>query len=97
MTSVAVLLDPLLLQGAVEAGPAAARFELRPGLEQLLAAPGAPINPRRLRVPEPAGEGPLRPLLTQDVVLLGRQLGPPLVIGLLDLLGHRPPRRLVTA
>src|SRR5947209_6055798 len=80
---VLVLLDLALGERPGEARPAAAGVELRVRGEELLPAAGASIHAGVLRVPIPAGEGPLRPLLPQDAVLLGRQLLPPLGLGLL--------------
>src|SRR5581483_8339065 len=58
----------------LEQGRAAARAVIRPGLERVVVL---------------AGERRLRSLLAKDAVLLGRELGPPFGIGLLDLL-HVP-------
>src|SRR5687768_13407071 len=65
-----------------EAGPAAAGIELRVRAEQLRPARYAAVHTGLLRVVIRARERPLGPLLARDPVLLGRELLPPLLIGL---------------
>ena len=79
-------LDRLAVGWLEEARPPGARVELGVGAEQLLAAAGAAIHTLVLGVPVGAGEGPLGPLLAQHVVLLGRQLRPPVRLALGQLL-----------
>ena len=85
-------LDGLAARGRVERWPAAAGVVLRLGLEQLGAAAGAAVDAVGEDVVVLAGECPLGALLAQHAVLLGGQLLPPLLLGLLNL-GHLPPRR----
>src|SRR5690606_13274181 len=84
--AVGLLADRLFLHRLVEARPARTRLELRLALEELLPARGADIGAVALVLPVLAGEGRLRPVLAQHLVLLGRELLPPLLVGLLDLL-----------
>src|SRR5207237_8295712 len=74
-------LDILGVDRLVEARPASTGFELGVRAEQLGAAGGAGVGAVSLGVDVLAGERPLGPLPSQDVVLLGRQLGAPLSIG----------------
>ena len=89
-----MLRHPLAGERLREARPAASRIELALGVEERLAAGTAPICAVRVLVPVLPGEGALRPLLAHHVVLLGRQLLPPLGVGFLDLLvGYSPASR----
>src|SRR5581483_12073925 len=54
--------------------------------EELLPAARAAVDAGPVLVPVGAGERALRPLAPQHLVLLGRELGAPLGLGLLDLL-----------
>ena len=69
----------------VEARPSGARVELRVGLEQLRAAPGAQIRAVVLHVDVLTGERTLGAVLAEDLVLLGRQPIAPLLIGETDV------------
>src|SRR5918994_625837 len=71
-----------------EARPAAARLELRVGAEELRAAARAAVDAVSVLVPVGARERALRPLVAEDLVLLGAQTLAPLRVGQLDLLGH---------
>ena len=82
---VRLLLDRLLGRRCEERRPAAPGVVLRLRAEELSAAAGADVLPRLEDVVVLARERRLGALLAQDVVLLGRELGPPLAIGLLDL------------
>src|SRR6185369_4713974 len=84
---VGLLLDGLLVGRRRERGPAAAGVVLRVGGEQLRPAAGTPVGARIERVVVLAGERALSALLAQNTVLLGREFGPPLLFGFLDL-GH---------
>src|SRR5262249_56059607 len=76
--------------GGRERGPGAARVVLGFRAEELGAASGAAVSAVVERVVVLAGERPLRALLSQHVVLLGRQLGAPLRVSLLNLRHHTP-------
>src|SRR5436853_4588134 len=83
----------LLRDGRREAGPSGARVELGAGGEEIVAAADTLVDARVVRVPVGAGEGPLRAALPgHDELLLGEALLP-LLVGLLDLVGHHvsPP------
>src|SRR3954452_23833516 len=84
---VGLLVDRLRVGRRRERGPAAAGVVLRIGDEELCPAAGAPVGARLERVVVLAAERPLRALLAKDPVLLGRQLGLPLLWCFLDL-GH---------
>src|SRR5205085_410651 len=73
-----------------ERRPAAPGVVLCLGGEELGAAAGAAVRPVLEDVVVLAAERPLRALVAEHVVLLARQLGPPLLLGLLDL-RHVPP------
>src|SRR5438067_10537580 len=73
---------------AREPRPAGAAVELGLGAEELGAAAGAEEAAGLVVVPERAGEGALGALLTENAVLLGRQLAAPLLVGLLYALVH---------
>src|SRR5439155_7411829 len=81
-------LDRLLARGHVERGPAATRVVLRVGDEELGAAAGAAVGAGLERVVVLTCESSLRALLAQHVVLLGSQLGAPLLLCFLDLWHH---------
>src|SRR5262245_1803582 len=85
---VGLRLDRLSRHRLEEARPSGARIELRLRAEELLTARNARVRAVGMMVPVAPREGPLRPLLAADGVLLGRQLRPPLGFGLLDLLRH---------
>src|SRR5215212_10727529 len=87
MARVGLLLDRVLRRGGRERGPAAAGVVLRVRLEKLYAAPGAAVGPGLENVVVLVDERRFGALLPQHVVLLGRQLSPPLGVGLLHL-GH---------
>src|SRR4030095_8429935 len=72
--------DAVERRGLEEARPAAARFELRVRPEQHGAATGAPVDAGRVLVPVGAGEGSLRALVPEDLVLLGSQALAPLLV-----------------
>jgi hypothetical protein len=78
-------LDVLRHRGLVEARPAGAGVELRPGGEQLRAAARASVGAVVLDVDVLAGERPLSRLTPQHLVLLGTQSLAPLLVGQLDL------------
>src|SRR5215469_1532079 len=86
VTLVGVFFNPARLGWLREAGPAGARLKFGGRVEQLSATAGAVVLARLLRLPVLAGEGALGSRLAHDVVLLGRQLGTPLGIGLGDFL-----------
>src|SRR5690242_15445372 len=64
----------------VEAGPSGAGVELRVGAEQLGAATGAVVHPVVLDVHVLARERPLGAVAAEDLVLVGRQALPPLLV-----------------
>ena len=70
-------------QRLVEAGPAGAALELGVGCEQFLAAAGAGEYAVALLGVQRAGAGPLGAMLAQHLVLRGRQLRAPLLVGVL--------------
>src|SRR5271156_984591 len=74
-----------LIEGSVEAGPAAARVILAIGFEQLIAATYAEVQALVMQVPVLAGEGALRAFFASDFELLGGQELAPLLVGLFDL------------
>ncbi len=74
-----------------EARPPGTRVELRTAVEQDRTATGAAEGAILGRVDVLAGERTFGPPFPQDPVLLGAQLGPPLVVGLADLGWHRSP------
>src|ERR1700756_522819 len=82
---VRLLLDRLAARRRRERRPAAARVVLRVRLEQLGPAARAAVRPGLEDVVVLAREWRLCSLAAEDVVLLGRQLGAPLRLGLLDL------------
>src|SRR4051812_12574466 len=84
---VGLLLDRLRVGRRRERGPAAAGVVLGVRLEELGAATGALVGARLEAVVVLTSERPLGSLLPQNAVLLGAQLGPPLLFGFLDL-GH---------
>ena len=65
----------------VEAGPAAAAVKLCLRGKQFGPAADAAVHARLVMVPVFAGEGRLGSFLAGYVELIGRELGPPLVIG----------------
>src|SRR5207237_607022 len=67
-----------------EAWPARSGLELGVGIEQRLAASGALVHPLVVIVDIGAGERALSALLAHHLVLLRRQLLPPLGVGLFD-------------
>jgi len=74
-----------------ETGPASARLELRLVREQLLSAAGAGKRARPLLGEQRAAAGPLRRVMTQDLVLLRRQNPLPLLVSLLNgKISHSP-------
>src|SRR5688500_16410894 len=74
--------------GRPKARPSAARLVLRFRGEQLLAAGCAEVHPLLFRVVVLAGPGRLSALLAHDLVLLGGQFLPPLLIAFHDLFWH---------
>src|SRR6185312_1767386 len=74
--------DPVARKGCEEARPAAMRIELRLAAEQFGATSAAAIHPDSLVVGVLAGERSLGGSSPEHRVLLGRQLGAPLLIGL---------------
>src|SRR5438874_10721426 len=86
--AVLVLLDRGALRRLVEAGPAAVGVELGRRREQLGPAARAPVGALGVGVPVLAGERALGALLSEHVVLLRRQLLPPLGVRLLNSLLH---------
>src|SRR5262249_49746910 len=82
---VALRLDGVGIEWLVEARPAGTGIEFRVPIEQRCATSGAHIHRFIVRVPIRPGEGALRPLLAEHVVLLRRELFAPLVVG---FLGH---------
>ena len=82
-------LDRVVVHRVEEARPAGAGVELGVGAEQLCAAAATAVDAVLLVVPVGAGERALGALLAEDLVLLGRELRPPLRLGLLDLLHRR--------
>src|SRR5690348_8456833 len=78
-----------------EAGPAGAGVELGVRGEELGAAADTSVHPVGLLVPVGAGEGALGPGVAGHLVLLGRQLLAPLLLGFLDLRRHPAPFSLV--
>src|SRR5262249_9630244 len=56
-------------------------------VEERIGAGGAEVRALAVMIPVLAGERPLRTLLAQNAVLLGRQGGLPLLLGLLDAAG----------
>src|SRR5688572_10893060 len=73
--------DGLWLNGLPIARPACARFELMIRAEELLSTSYALVSPFLLVVPVRAGERALRPLLARDLVLFGRELLFPFLVG----------------
>src|ERR1035437_1015387 len=73
----------LFIDGRIEAGPAAARFELRAGAEQFRVAADAAIGSVVVQVPVFAGEGRFRSALAGDLILFRREFHLPLVVSLL--------------
>ena len=86
VSRVGLLVDRVLAGRRVEGRPAAARVVLRLRAEDLGPATGAAIRARLEDVVVLAGERRLGALLPQDAVLLGGELGPPLLFCFLDLL-----------
>ena len=82
---VGLLVDRLLAGRRRESGPAATGVVLRVGLEQLGPAAGTAVRARLEHVVVLAAERRLGSLLAQHLVLLGRQLFAPRLLGLLDL------------
>src|SRR5688500_17006031 len=82
-------LDAVGVHRVEEARPSRAGVELGAGVEQLLSACGAAIDAALLRVHILARERRLGSRLSQHVVLLGAQLGLPLLLALGDLLHRR--------
>src|SRR4051812_5095804 len=81
---VGLLLDRLRVGRRRERGPAAAGVVLGVRLEELGPTTGALVGARLEAVVVLTSERPLGPLLPQDAVLLGAQLGPPLLFCFLD-------------
>ena len=73
-------LDVLRDGRLVEAGPAGAGIELGVGAEQLGATAGAVVHPVVLDVHVLARERPLGAVAAQDLVLVGREALPPLLV-----------------
>src|SRR5690606_31405855 len=71
-------------EGFPEAGPARAAVIFGFGGIELLPAPGAGIDAGLVELVERGGEGVLGAVLAQDMILLGRQAGPPLFRRQLD-------------
>jgi len=89
VADVAMLGDHLFVRRRGEARPAAARIIFGVALEQDLAAASAAIGARVLVVPIFAGEGPFGARLTEDMILLRRELLAPFGIGEFELV-HAP-------
>jgi len=68
--------------GAKKLGHPGPRLELRLGIEELGTASGTAIRAGPMLVPELSGERAFGALLAKDAVLLVRQFGPPLAVGL---------------
>src|SRR3954471_3480569 len=81
---VGLLLDGLGVGRRRERGPAAAGVVLGVGGEELGPTTGALVRARLEAVVVLTSERALGPLLPQDAVLLGAQLGPPLLFCFLD-------------
>src|SRR2546427_530757 len=77
-----------LVHRLVEARPPGAGVKLRVRAEEVRSARGALVRSAVLGVDVLAGEGRLGALAAQDLVLLGGELAAPLLVCLLDLLGH---------
>src|SRR4051794_7057981 len=84
---VGLLLDRLRVSRRGKRGPAAAGVVLGVGGEELGPTTGALVGARLEAVVVLTSERPLGALLPQDAVLLGAELGTPLLFGFLDL-GH---------
>src|SRR5262249_27393716 len=82
--AVGLLPDVRLGDRGPEARPAGAGLELRVGGEEREVAADAVVRARGVVVPVLARERSLRALLGRDLVLLGRELGLPLRVGLRD-------------
>src|SRR5665648_198839 len=87
-TPVLPQLDRVVVAGRVEAGPAAVRVELGLGPEQHGAAGATAVRADPALLEQGAGPGALGRRLPEHRVLLRTQLGPPLLLGLLNLVGH---------
>src|SRR4051812_7763156 len=85
VAGIPLLVDMALCGGLGEARPAAAGLELGVGGEQHVAATGADICAGAVVVLILAGEGTLGRLLAQHRILHRRQLAPPLLVALDDL------------
>src|SRR6266404_3761929 len=77
----------LLCDRSVEAGPSCAGFKLRVRAKQVEAATHALVGPFFMLVQVFAGEWSFRSFLPGDVILLWRELSPPLLVRLDD--AHR--------
>src|SRR5215472_4099881 len=88
VTRIHLLADILASNRRVEAGPAAARVELRVGLEKRRTAAHAAVHARLLGVPVLAAERTLGAFLPRDVELLGCELLLPFGIAFPDLVDH---------
>src|SRR6185369_3242647 len=82
---VELFLYVLFVDGLVEARPARTGVELCRGVEQLLSATDAGVNALVFRLVVLTRKSPLGALLASDVILLRRELLPPLCFTLLDL------------
>src|SRR3989304_3590839 len=75
----------------IEARPSRAGFELGLRPEQVGPAADAPVDPLLVVVPVHPGERPLGPLLPGNLELFGRKDLLPLLLRLIDFLGHDIP------
>src|SRR5262245_11279675 len=85
--AVVVLADRAFIDGCPETRPAGARIELGVGGKQRRSAADAAERPLALLVVERVRERPLGPVLARDVILLGRELASPFLVGLGDFRG----------
>src|SRR5271157_6273101 len=88
VAAVGVFADVLAVGGGVETRPSGARIEFRFRAKKQRATADAVIRPVIVFVPVLAGEGGFGATLAGNLVLLGRQLLLPLLVGLLDLVGE---------
>src|SRR3990172_7766268 len=90
-TSVGLGAHVLRRDRVIEARPSRAGFELGLGPEQVGPAADAPVDPLLVVVPVHPGERPLGPLLPGNLELFGRKDLLPLLLRLIDFLGHDIP------
>src|SRR5215472_15469050 len=89
--AVALGLDVLRRDRLIEARPSGARFELGVRAEQRVAAADAPVDSLLVILGVLVGERALGAGLARDLVLLGRQLLAPFLVGLDDFVFHENP------